>query len=169
MPEGFVATPCRAMRAVPHADSVWSSQIANMSVSRSSIWPMSEARGPLSLSVADAEGKGRAEPVAPVELEVENDDSTEILLIVELEVGNDDSTEILLLVALEVGNDDSPEILLPVELKVGPNDITEIKLPVYEKLAEADAQEPDEPRLFEVKHPVGVIYAIDEAFVKAVL
>ena len=153
MPDGFVATPCRAMRAAPHADSVWSSQFANMSVSRSSMWPMSEARGPLSLAVVDAEKNGGAGPVVAVELEVGNDDSTVIRLPVELEVGNDDSTEIRLLVELEFGNDE----------------ITEIKLPVYEKLAEADAKDNDEPRLFVLKHPVGVMYAIDDAFVKAVL
>lgn len=107
----------------------------------------------MSLAVADAEGNGRAGPVVAVELEVGNDDITETRLFVELEVGNDDSTEIRLPVALEIGTDD----------------ITEIKLPVYEKLAEVDAKEHNEPRLFVLKHPVGVMYAIDEAFVKAVL
>ena len=96
MPDGFVATPCRAMRAASHADSVWSSQFANGSVSRSSMWPRSEARRPLSIAVADAEGNGRVEIRLPVELDVGNDDSTEIKLLVELEVGNDDSTEIKL-------------------------------------------------------------------------
>ena len=110
---------------------------------------MSEARGPLSLAVADAEGNGRAGPVVAVELEV----------------GNDDNTEILLLVKLELANDDNPETRLPVELRVENDDITEIKLPVYEKLAKDN----DEPTLFELKHPVGVMYAIEEAFVKAVL
>ena len=57
---------------------------------------MSEASGPLSLVVADAERNGKAGPVVAVELEVGNDDSIVIRLPVELEVGNDDSTEIQL-------------------------------------------------------------------------
>ena len=153
MPDGLVATPCRAMRAAPHADSVWSSQFAKVSVSRSSMWPRSEARRPFSTAVADAEGNDRAGPV----------------MAVGLEVGNDDSTEIRLPVALEVGNDDNFETRLPVELWAGNDDNTEMKLPVYEKLAEADAKDNDEPILFVLKHPVSVMYAIDEAFVKAVL
>ena len=114
---------------------------------------MSEARGPLSLSVVDAEGNDGVGPVVAVELEFGTEDSTEIRLPVELAVGNDDITE----------------IRLPVELEARNDDITDIKLPVYEKLAEADAKDGDEHRLFVLKQPVGVMYANDEAFVKAVL
>ena len=116
MPDGFVATPCRARRAAPHADSVWSSQFAKVSVSRSSIWLRSEGRRPFSVAVADAEGNGRAEPAVAVALEVGNDDSTEIRLPVALKVGNDEYTEIRLPVAFEVGNDEYTEIRLPVKL-----------------------------------------------------
>ena len=60
MPEGFVATPCRAMRAVLHADSVSSSHSANVSVSRSSVEvSRRDARLETWRAVAETEGKGR--------------------------------------------------------------------------------------------------------------
>lgn len=92
MPDGFVATPCRATRAVLHADSVSSSQSADLTVSRSSVGPSSEGRLVARRTVADAVDNDRPRLfVAEEVFETQADDSAETRLAALEQLADDDT------------------------------------------------------------------------------